>query len=63
MAALSCVSRMDVDAAEAVLYYIVLALGDKAGSVSFGGVDVARHGEVGDGRVFWHYGRERSSLH
>ena len=51
MAALSYVSRMDVDAAEAVLYYIVLAFGDKAGSVSSGGVDVAHHGEVGDDRV------------
>ena len=51
MAALSCVSRMNVDAAEAVLNDIVLALGDKAGGVSSGGVDVARHGEVGDGRV------------
>ena len=51
MAALSCVSRMNVDAAEAVLNDIVLALGDKAGGVSPGGVDVAHHGEVGDGRV------------
>lgn len=51
MAALSCVSRMDVDAAEAVLNDIVLALGDKAGGVSPGGVDVANHGKVGDGRV------------